>query len=214
MFLDRDLIIRSLTPAVTGIFSLTPADHGRPLADIAANVDHDGLAQDVRQVLGSGERLGRRVTRRDASVHHLMRVLPYQAGDGTVSGVLLTFADVTAPVLAERRQRLLAHELDHRVRNLLAVVSSIASQTLARTPEPEAFAATLLGRVQALARGHALLARDQWSAVGLAELLGGELAPYVDDAAGRVDLKGRRSWRRRRRPWRSASWRTSLPPTP
>src|SRR5262249_33145014 len=47
IFLDRELIIRSFTPAVTRIFNLIPSDRGRPLTDIAHHLDYPELPQDI-----------------------------------------------------------------------------------------------------------------------------------------------------------------------
>ena len=57
-----------------------------------------------------------------------MRILPYRAPDSTVSGTLITFIDVTGIVQAEQHQRLLVDELNHRVKNMLTVVGSLAAQ--------------------------------------------------------------------------------------
>ena len=56
-----------------------------------------------------------------------------------------------------RRRRLLLGELDHRVKNILAVVSAVVSQTLKTTSTPEMFAAEVDGRIKAIARAHSLL---------------------------------------------------------
>jgi two-component system CheB/CheR fusion protein len=190
VFLDRELIIRSFTPAVTGIFSLIDSDHGRPITDIATNLRQDGLAEDARAVMENGKLCERRVERRDGSVHYLMRILPYRDADGGISGAVVTFVDITVLVESEQQQRLMVHELNHRVRNMLAVVSAIANQTLARTASPEAFVASFMGRIDALSRSYGLLARERWVAIGLEPLLVEVLAPHVGDHAGRLALGG------------------------
>jgi len=100
IFLDRELIIRSFTPAVTRIFSLIPSDRGRPLTDIAHQLDYAQLPQDIQQVFGSRQPIERRVNRRDANAHYIVRALPYWTGAGKIEGAVLTFNDVTS--LAER----------------------------------------------------------------------------------------------------------------
>src|SRR5215472_221843 len=67
VFLDRDLIIRSFTPAVTRIFNLIPSDRGRPLTDIAHNLDYAELPQDIQQLFGSRQPIERRINRRDGA---------------------------------------------------------------------------------------------------------------------------------------------------
>jgi two-component system CheB/CheR fusion protein len=100
IFLDRELIIRSFTPAVTRIFSLIPSDRGRPLTDIAHQLDYAQLPQDIQQVFGSRQPIERRVNRRDGNAHYIVRALPYWTGAGKIEGAVLTFNDVTS--LAER----------------------------------------------------------------------------------------------------------------
>ena len=105
VFLDRELIIRSFTPAVTRIFNLIPTDRGRPLTDIAHELDYTELPQDIQQVFGARQPLERRVNRRDGAARYIVRVLPYWTGSGKVEGAVLTFSDVTS--LAEAEKRLL-----------------------------------------------------------------------------------------------------------
>jgi two-component system, chemotaxis family, CheB/CheR fusion protein len=114
VFLDRDMTVRSYTPAVGEIFSLIPGDRGRPLTDIATSLEYQGLAEDVRAVVDTGNPRERPVAKRDRSTHYLMRILPYRANDKDRDGALITFGDVTAPAQAEQRQRLLVHEVNHR----------------------------------------------------------------------------------------------------
>ena len=89
-----------------------------------------------------------------------------------IAGVSL---DVTDQVEAQHRQALLAHELDHRAKNLLAVVQSMLALT--RLDQPGA-AAAVQGRVAALARVHSLLAEEGWAGVELADLAARELAGF------------------------------------
>ncbi|MGF7207637.1 CHASE1-domain containing sensor protein/two-component sensor histidine kinase [Skermanella aerolata] len=83
---------------------------------------------------------------------------------------------------AERR-KLLLDELNHRVKNTLAAVQSIARQTSRSAPTPEAFAASFEGRLFALSHTHDLLTRGNWENAPLAELARSELAPYGQSRA-------------------------------
>ena len=78
--------------------------------------------------------------------------------------MLVTFIDVSTVVQAEAHLRTLVEELNHRVRNMLTVVGAVATQTLARTPDPAHFAETFLGRIQAMARPTAA-SREDWDDV-------------------------------------------------
>ena len=131
VFLDQHMVIRAYTPEVGSIYNLIPSDRGRPLTDIVSRLDYDALRDDVRQVMATLEPLERRVSRQDGTAHYLLRILPYRAPDSTMEGSLITFVDVTGIVQAEEHQRLLVDELNHRVKNMLTVVISLATQTLA-----------------------------------------------------------------------------------
>ena len=179
VFLDKHLVIRSFTPAVSSIYNLIPSDQGRPLTDIVSRVDYNELRADVASVLETLEPLERRVARLDGRAHYLMRILPYRAPDSTVSGILVTFLDVTSIVAAEQHQRLLVDELNHRVKNMLTVVISLASQSLRRAASLEDFSITFMGRVQALTASYTLLSRENWSSVSLREILDEETKPYA-----------------------------------
>ena len=112
--------------------------------------------------------------------------VPHRQPDGSVAwdGVAL---DVTEERRADEERRLLMAELDHRVRNTLAVVQALALSTLPRDGAAEVFA----GRLRALAHAHGLLAETRWTGASLAKLAEAELAPYRENRDGaRVTLTG------------------------
>ena len=84
--------------------------------------------------------------------HYLVRLSPYRGGDKRTEGVVIAFIDVTTITRAEERQDVLIAELQHRTRNLLAVVQSVAQQTLGKGGTLEELSARLaaLGRIQGL----------------------------------------------------------------
>ncbi len=190
VFLDRHLVIRSFTPAVTQIFKLIPSDRGRPLTDIAARVDLGSLHEEVAKVVAGGSGIERRVGGADDATHYLMRVLPYRSGQGAADGIIVTFIDIGSIVEAEERQRTLVHELNHRVRNMLAVVTAIAHQTIARTASPADFGETFMGRIEALARTYGLIAHQEWGDVQLRSVIEAELEPHLEEGSGRVTIEG------------------------
>jgi two-component system CheB/CheR fusion protein len=102
------------------------------LSDIVGQLKYSTRREDVQTVLSSLQPLEKRVEREDGSAHYLMRVLPYRTPDSLVGGSLIPFVDVTSIVRAEQRQRLLVDELNHRVKNMLTVVISVATNSLRR----------------------------------------------------------------------------------
>jgi two-component system, chemotaxis family, CheB/CheR fusion protein len=181
IFLDRHLVIRNFTPAVTAIFNLIPSDCGRPLTDIASRLDEGNLRQELRVVLKAREPVERRLTTDDGARQYVMRLLPYRAADDTVDGLLVTFIDITGIVASETHQRLLIAELNHRVRNMLAVVIGIATKTIAQTPELKPFAETFLGRLHALAGAYEPLSRVDWGHVPLRDIVLPQIEPHLKD---------------------------------
>jgi two-component system, chemotaxis family, CheB/CheR fusion protein len=136
VFLDRHLIIRSFTPAIATLYNLIPSDQGRPLTDIVGRLQYTSLREDVTFVLSTLEPLERRMVRDDGSAHYVMRILPYREPDSTVTGVLVTFIDVTnivqaeeALVAADVRKDVFLATLSHELRNPLAPIR-IAAQLL------------------------------------------------------------------------------------
>jgi len=91
---------------------------------------------------------------------------------------------------AEAHQRMLIEELNHRVKNMLTVVNAMARQTLASTTAPEDFTEKFIRRIDALGRTHALLSREQWSTVQLAEVAKESLEHYLMEEKNRLRFKG------------------------
>lgn len=188
VFLDRHLVIRSFTPAVTGIFDLVATDRGRSLTSFASHLDRVDFRQDARQVLDSRSPVERRVTAHDGVAHYLMRILPYTTADGGVDGLVVTFFDITKVVEGEILESLV-NELNHRVRNMLMVVSAVASHTLRRASSLPEFGRIFSGRIKALATAHELVSHGGWHEVSLLELIQKELQPYAS-GADRLVTKG------------------------
>ena len=89
---------------------------------------------------------------------------------------------------AAERNDMVAREMSHRVKNLLAVIQSIASRTLSGDRTLKEARAVLSDRIAALARAHSALVDGRWSGAQLHELLQGELAPFGE----RVSMVGPR----------------------
>ncbi|MEO6079828.1 MAG: chemotaxis protein CheB [Steroidobacteraceae bacterium] len=144
VFLDRHLIIRSFTSAITALFNLIPSDQGRPLTDIVSRLRYTTLREDVAHVLSSLEPLERRIESESRLAHYIMRIVPYREPDSTVSGALVTFIDVTSIVKAEEalvdadlRKDVFLATLSHELRNPLAPIRTAAQLLLSPKLEPE-----------------------------------------------------------------------------
>ncbi len=102
-----------------------------------------------------------------------------------MTGVTL---DVTDRKKAEEYQLLLAREVDHRARNMLAVVQSILSLT--RASSIESYTQAVDGRIRALSRAHLLLSESRWQGADLKKLVEEEFAPYFAADEPRVVTNG------------------------
>ena len=91
--------------------------------------------------------------------------------------VLESTNDITERKLGEERQQLMIKELNHRVRNSLAVVQAIARYTLRSGQSKEEFAESFGARLSALATCHTLLAESDWKGTDLEALVRAQLSP-------------------------------------
>jgi PAS domain S-box-containing protein len=107
---------------------------------------------------------------------------------GQVVGAVNMLVDITERKRAEERIALLAREVDHRSRNLLALVQATVHLTQADTPG--ALKTAIEGRLHALANAHALLAQSRWAGADLRSLVADELSPYCEEGRQRARIKG------------------------
>lgn len=130
--------------------------------------------KEILSRIGRGEHIDYyetvRVAKDGRRVNVSPTVSPLHDKNGKIIGASKVARDITEKKRAEEMQQLLLGELNHRVKNMLAIVQSIATQTLRRAPSPEEFTKSFTGRVQALARAHAVhprfLARHRHSRSG------------------------------------------------
>ncbi len=318
LFLDKNLCIRSFTPALADIFHVRKSDEGRPFDDITSRLDYAELVDDVRDILRTLAVVEREVrTKAGSGTTFLMRMRPYRTVDDRIDGVVVTFVDISevksaelarneaelsfelvqgaasiggwhwdlttremklseqaagmigydpshGPInrdwfrahahpddvssileafdavekgsadfemefrivggedirwllgrgrvlkdggdkphrlmavflditklkRADETNRGLVQELDHRVKNMLALASTIAHRTAADAGTLDAFLETFTGRIESMARIHSHLSRGDWSGVRLKEVLADELAPYASPTNTHVEGDG------------------------
>lgn len=92
--------------------------------------------------------------------------------------------DITEAREAADHTRHLLRELNHRVKNTLAMTQSLARQTLKQKSDPQAFIDAFSGRLRTLAEAHSLLADRDWAGIGIKELVDSQIRPYtvIDDS--------------------------------
>jgi PAS domain S-box-containing protein len=133
-----------------------------------------------------------RVRRRDGAVRWVEAdALAYFEGAGRERRVVSfggTVQDITERKEREEKEHLLMREINHRAKNMLSVVDSIAHQTAARSPED--FVERFSQRVQALSANQDLLVRNEWQGVDVEDLVRAQLAHFVDLIGSRVAVHG------------------------
>lgn len=112
---------------------------------------------------------------------------PIRDDSGAVVGIFVQGHDITENVLAAQRQKLMIDELNHRVKNTLATVQSIAIQTARSNTDPASFAETFQSRIMALSHTHNLLTQSHWEGADLRAILEHETEAY---GPTRISLNG------------------------
>lgn len=109
------------------------------------------------------------------------RKAPLRFSCGEVIGVVVVSVDVTERRHAEEREQLLMREVDHRAKNMLAVVQSVVALT--RGEDMDSFKDAAQGRIHSLARAHSLLSAARWNGVDLKRLADEEMEPFLRGGA-------------------------------
>ena len=115
---------------------------------------------------------------------------PVRDGNGKLLYVVRVVQDISERKAAERRQKLLIDELNHRVKNTLARVQSLAAQTARGASNQDEFRERFEGRLIALSRAHDQLTMHHWENGDLRALLAESVAPYAGTDGERVVLRG------------------------
>lgn len=145
--------------------------------------DIRSAAQKLREALRSGaDYQGEYRVRNSRPTRWLAgrgRVLDRDA-DGRPLLVVGVNFDITASKTAEERQRLLLREINHRVKNTLATVQALATQTVRHAREPRDFLDAFSGRLRSLGLAHGLLSDMEWGGISLAQIIELQVMPFAD----------------------------------
>ena len=192
-FFSRDYRYLRINDELAAINGVPAADHiGRTIRDVLSD-SAPPVEPVIDQVFASGEAVrletsGETPQQPGVLRHWLTGFYPVKDSAGAVQAVGAWVVEISERKAAEQREVLLAREVDHRAKNLLAVVQSVVQLT--RASDPVELKEAILGRIQALARAHSLLANSRWDGAQLGDLVREELAPYLDGAGARVTAEG------------------------
>jgi two-component sensor histidine kinase len=122
--------------------------------------------------------------------HEVLNAAPVRDDGGAIIAAVLACYDVTDVRTALRRQQILLDEINHRVKNTLATVQSIARLSMASASTVKDYATSLEQRLIALSGAYNLLTENHWEGADLRSIVERTLAPFA--AVDRIRLSGRR----------------------
>ncbi|EIM29363.1 sensor histidine kinase [Microvirga lotononidis] len=172
---------------------------GKPLLEALPEVADQGFIELLDNVYRTKEPfVGHGISvylQRDASKDPEERFVdfvyqPIRDGDGQITGIFAEGSDVTERVRSEEHQRLLLNELNHRVKNTLATVQSITSQTLRMAGSTKGAQEAIESRLFALSRAHDVLTRENWDGAWIKEVVRHAMQPFQTTGHSRIHCHG------------------------
>lgn len=193
---DLNGTIISWNPGAERLFGYTATEAvGKPVAMLIP-LDRHNEEPEILSRIRRGERIDHYETirrRKDGSLIEIsLCVSPIRNRDGRVIGASKIARDITERKRAEEQQHLLIREMDHRIKNLFTVASSVVSLSVRSADTPAELASAVRDRLNALARAHALTiprtsdvsGKTEQATTTLHSLIGTIVAPYDGDLAG------------------------------
>ncbi|MBL8268005.1 chemotaxis protein CheB [Steroidobacter sp.] len=190
-----DSTITSWNAGAEAIFGYSAAEAiGRPFSMLIPSQQ----SEDVPQILDRvkhGERVEHfeidRLRKDGKQIDVSLTHSPIKDASGQIVAASTIAREFTERKLAEDHRKVLVAELDHRIKNTLAVISALIAQTVKSADSPADFARIVQGRIQALSRVHDLLNVHQQSHAELRDVVSGELAAYRLGKEDRIRTAGR-----------------------
>lgn len=174
---------------------------GQPVKDALPEIVEQGFIETLDKVRATGKPyVGRREpvafgkNLPEAPTPRFLNFIFQPIFDGNdseaVSGIMVQGYDITEEIEYEDRQRLLINELNHRVKNTLAIVQGLAAQSFSSIEDTEKARDIFNGRLQALASAHNLLTQASWGAAPLYDVVRSSAEATTGDLISRFDLSG------------------------
>jgi PAS domain S-box-containing protein len=193
-FFSRDYRYLRINDELAAINGVPAADHlGRTIAQVLP-VNAPAVEPVIDQVFATGKAVrdlevsGETPQQPGIERHWLTGFYPVFDDQRNVAAVGAWVVEITERKAAEQREHLLAREVDHRAKNLLAVVQSVVQLT--RADDVDQLKTALVGRIQSLASAHSLLSDSRWEGVDFAQLVAQETAPFGGAQSKRVEFGG------------------------
>jgi two-component system CheB/CheR fusion protein len=181
---DLEGLITSWNAGAEKIYGFTAAEvMGLPMSILLAEDQANTWQANLARLRG-GEVIANldvsRQTKDHRQIHVALTISPIRDEQGVIVGASAVARDIAERKAAEERALLLMAELDHRVKNILAVVSAVVAQTLRPGRPTDEISADIQGRIMAIARAHNLLTDGGGVDGSLGEMITTELQPYND----------------------------------
>lgn len=192
--LSPDLIVENWNPGAEALYGYAPHEIiGQPVRILCSSEDErkalEAFATEVAQARHALTRDARRLRKDGSLIEVILCLAPLHNRDGGITGYAAITHDITERKSQEKTRQLLVDELNHRVKNTLAMVQSIARLTLRQTKSPEDFATSFTGRIQALAGAHNVLTASSWHGADVLSLVRDQLI-LGDTDEGRFSYRG------------------------
>jgi PAS domain S-box-containing protein len=181
---DLNGIVTSWNQAAERTFGYTEGEMiGRPIATLIPD-DRKNEEVLILERIRRGERVDHYETvrqRKDGSLIDVsLTISPVKDASGKVAGASNIVRDITERKEAQARQDLLTHEIQHRTKNLFAVVQAVVSRSFAGKKTVDEAQSAVLSRLGSLAQTHLLLMDQQWEGAELADIVNSEMKAYAE----------------------------------
>jgi PAS domain S-box-containing protein len=189
---DLDGIITSWNGGAERIFGYLPEEIiGRSILTLIPPDNHKEEEM-IMERIRRGQRVEHYETVRQRKHGSLtaiaLTISPLRNAQGRVIGASKIAQDISERKRNEAQITILAREAEHRSKNLLATVQ--ATVQLSHSDTPEGLKHAIDGRIKALANVHRLFVATRWAGADIQDVIKEELAPYAQDAEGRVRIDG------------------------
>jgi PAS domain S-box-containing protein len=187
---DTNGIVTSWNDGAERVFGYTADEMiGKPIMTLVPP-DRHNEEPDFLERIRRGERIDHYETvrqRKDGSLIDIsLTVSPLKDAAGKVVGASKIARDITESKQAQARNELLTREIQHRTKNLFAVVQAVVARSFSGKQTAKEAETAVVDRLRSLAQTHVMLMDKEWQGANLAEVVRAEMSPYAD----RVQVEG------------------------